>query len=64
MDNSQTPRFVVPPGKPSLAPTLLVTPVEKQEAVRQFVARVGGLAHARAALELLTLLQHTRREAA
>jgi hypothetical protein len=64
MDNSQTQRFVVPPSKSSLAPTLLVTSIEKQEAVRQFVARVGGLAHARAALELLALLPHTRREAA
>jgi hypothetical protein len=55
---------MLPPDRPGFA---LVFPLSgkkkplsaqaKQSAVRQFVARVGGLANARQALELLVLLE-------
>lgn len=55
MNDPPHPRFVVPPANPL---PVQDSPEKGQEtAVRQFVASVGGLVNARAALELLALLQ-------
>jgi hypothetical protein len=62
MEKSQPPRFVVPLGTSSSS-TVLGSALAKHDALRHFIARVGGVANARAALELLALLENPTRDA-
>jgi hypothetical protein len=57
MLGSDRPCFKVPPT-PAKSCTASLTPTELV-AVRQFVARVGGLENARRSLEMLALLSRT-----
>jgi hypothetical protein len=63
MEKSQPSRFVVPMGTSSPASTLPPAALANHDVLRHFIAKVGGLANARAALELLALLENAPRDA-